>query len=185
MGRNSEDWFTATSSPDSWDEWTFTQTVGANASNVLQDHWNSWLTDDDLDNLKKGGVNTLRIPTGFWMWIPTLPSEPYVTTGQRAQLDRVLQGLYDRDMYAVIDMHGLPGSQNGEQESGHNTTTPTFYRTRPLPACQPMLNPSHRGPEPGALRRDDQGRRRLHRRLALLVDCLRHRGLQRASALHV
>lgn len=27
----------------------------------------------------------------------------------------------------VLDMHGVPGSQNGEQSSGHLTTTPSFF----------------------------------------------------------
>lgn len=35
----------------------------------------------------------------------------------QAQLDRVLSYAHARGMYAVIDMHGLPGSQNGEQTS--------------------------------------------------------------------
>ena len=30
-------------------------------------------------------------------------------------------------LLAVLDMHGVPGSQNGEQSSGHLTTSPSFF----------------------------------------------------------
>ena len=39
--------------------------------------------------------------------------------GQTEQLTRVLAAASANGLYAIIDMHGLPGSQNGEQESGH------------------------------------------------------------------
>lgn len=31
-------------------------------------------------------------------------------------------------MYAIIDLHALPGSNNGEISSGHLTTNPTFFQ---------------------------------------------------------
>lgn len=31
-------------------------------------------------------------------------------------------------MYAIIDLHGLPGSHNGEVTSGHLTRNPTFFQ---------------------------------------------------------
>lgn len=31
-------------------------------------------------------------------------------------------------MYAIIDIHGLPGSHNGEVTSGHLTRNPTFFQ---------------------------------------------------------
>lgn len=34
---------------------------------------------------------------------------------------------YKRNMYVIIDLHGLPGSQNGEITSGVRTTNPHFF----------------------------------------------------------
>jgi len=31
-------------------------------------------------------------------------------------------------MYAILDIHALPGSQNGEVTSGHLTRNPTFFQ---------------------------------------------------------
>lgn len=82
-----------------------------------------------MDIMFQHGINHIRIPTGFWAWIPTTGDEPYVnnTAAYQAQIDKVLGWAYARGMYAVIDLHGLPGSQNGEQASGHNTTTPAWF----------------------------------------------------------
>ena len=124
----SEDWFVDTSSLNCWDEWTFTQYLGANASNVLNEHWSTWIVESDIETMHQAGLNLIRVPTGFWMWIPTTGDEPYVTSGQLQYLNQLCQWAYKRNMYLIIDLHGLPGSQNGEQQSGHNTTSPTFYR---------------------------------------------------------
>lgn len=94
------------------------------------------------------GINHLRIPTGFWAWIPTVDGEPYLNCQScyQAQMDRVLSYAHARGMYAVIDLHGLPGSQNGEQASGHNTTTPAFFnnvREALVPSRSALLSLEH------------------------------------------
>ncbi|EJU04688.1 glycoside hydrolase [Dacryopinax primogenitus] len=124
----SEDWFVNSSSPDAWDEWTFSNFTGSDAAGLLQAHWDSWVTEADVDTVWKAGINTLRIPTGYWAWIQTEEGEPYVQAGQLDRLERVMSWAYKRGMYVLIDLHGLPGSQNGEQQSGHNTTDVRFYQ---------------------------------------------------------
>lgn len=123
-----EDWFVEKAGPNAWDEWSFTLAQGANASAVLEEHWSTWVTEDDIEKVYEAGINTLRVATGFWMWIPTVAPEPYVTTGQLAHFERLCSYAYARNMYIILDLHGLPGSQNGEQQSGHNTTSPTFFQ---------------------------------------------------------
>ncbi|MBW0533251.1 hypothetical protein O181_072966 [Austropuccinia psidii MF-1] len=124
----SEDWFVSKGGPNVWDEWGFTKTLGPKARSILEEHWSTWFTEADLDKVLRAKVNTIRVPIGFWMMIPTLPSEPYVTKGQLAHFEKLCQWAYARNMYIIIDLHGHPGSQNGEQQSGHNTTTPSFYQ---------------------------------------------------------
>ncbi|KAM0756218.1 glycoside hydrolase [Meredithblackwellia eburnea MCA 4105] len=124
-----EDWFIGLAGEDAWDEWDFSQNLGANATAALQAHYNSWITEADIELMHTNGINQLRIPTGFWAWIPTVSGEPYVNAGQVAQLERVMGYAHARGMYVVIDLHGLPGSQNGEESSGHNTTSPTWFQS--------------------------------------------------------
>ncbi|PWN93012.1 glycoside hydrolase, partial [Acaromyces ingoldii] len=124
-----EDWMTSTGGDDAWDEWTFTQNLGADkAKAALTDHWNSWVTEAEIDTLKSVGINTVRIPVGYWAFVPAASGEPYVAqAGQTDQITKMLGWLYDRGMYAMIDLHGMPGSQNGDQSSGHNTTNQQWW----------------------------------------------------------
>lgn len=42
-------------------------------------------------------------------------------------LEQILGWLYTRGMYAMIDMHGMPGGQNADPTTGHNTPDYTFF----------------------------------------------------------
>ncbi|TKY87566.1 hypothetical protein EX895_003580 [Sporisorium graminicola] len=124
-----EDWMVEQGGDDAWDEWSFTQNLGSKAASVLTDHQNSWVTEADMDTLQNTGVNLVRIPIPFWAFIPTISGEPYYNnlTAYRAQLDKMLQWCYSRGMYVMLDLHAMPGSQNGDQSSGHNTTNIQWF----------------------------------------------------------
>jgi glucan 1,3-beta-glucosidase len=111
--------------PNAQDEWTFCKDA-ANPTQALKAHWDSWVTEDDFKRLQAIKANHIRIPVGYWAFIQPDAGEPYVTTGQKAQLERILGYCNTYGIYAVIDLHGLPGSQNGEMHSGHITTI-DFY----------------------------------------------------------
>ncbi|CCF49050.1 hypothetical protein NDA10_003958 [Ustilago hordei] len=122
-----EDWMVQNGGPDAWDEWRFTQNLGSRAASVLADHQNSWVTEADMDTLENAGINLIRIPIPFWAFIPTVSPEPFVTTGYMDQLNKMLQWCYNRGMYVMLDLHAMPGSQNGDQSSGHNTTNIQWF----------------------------------------------------------
>lgn len=105
--------------PNAVDEWTFSEQA-SNPGQALQNHWNTWITENDFKKMASVNVNMIRIPVGYWAFIPTDPGEPYVTTGQKAQIERILGYCNAYNMYAIIDLHGLPGSQNGNDHSGHS-----------------------------------------------------------------
>ncbi|KAI7888113.1 glycoside hydrolase superfamily [Mucor mucedo] len=106
--------------PKAQDEWNFCKDA-SNPTQALKEHWNSWVTEEDFKQLAAIKANHVRIPVGYWAFIQTDAGEPYVTTGQKAQIERILGYCHKYGMYAVIDLHGLPGSQNGEAHSGHIT----------------------------------------------------------------
>lgn len=67
--------------------------------------------------------------TGFWAFIDCAAGEPFLCNfNQTAYVERALSWAYSRKMYAIIDIHGLPGSHNGEVTSGHLTRNPTFFQ---------------------------------------------------------
>lgn len=108
-----------THAPHAVDEWTFCQQA-SNPSQALTEHWNSWITESDFQVLSNVKANHVRIPVGYWAFIGTDAGEPYVTNGQRAQIERILGYCHKYNIYAIIDLHGLPGSQNGADHSGHD-----------------------------------------------------------------
>ena len=66
------------------------------------------------------GFNHIRIPLPYWAFINEPAGTPYVSMGgQVDQLTRVLASASNYGLYVIMDLHALPGSQNGEQETGH------------------------------------------------------------------
>ncbi|GAB5593113.1 hypothetical protein Unana1_08013 [Umbelopsis nana] len=107
-----------TYAPNAQDEWNFCLDA-SNPAQALTDHWNSWVTESDFQTLASVGANHVRIPVGYWAFITPDAGEPYVSSGQLAQIERILGYCATYNINAIIDLHGLPGSQNGQAHSGH------------------------------------------------------------------
>ncbi|WFD31136.1 hypothetical protein MSPP1_002170 [Malassezia sp. CBS 17886] len=120
-----EDWFTQVGGPDVWDEWTMSQKLGDRMVDVLNQHMSSWFIESDMDTIHRAGVNMIRVPIGYWAFVQNAPGEPYKNTTQLDRLSDVLTWAHQRKTYVLVDMHGLPGSQNGDQSSGRNTSLQT------------------------------------------------------------
>lgn len=100
-----------------FDEYSFTEALGKNESlSQLEAHWSSFITEDDFPLIKSYGLNLVRIPIGYWAF-KMLDDDPYVS-GAEKYLDQALQWARDNDLKAWIDLHGVPGSQNGFDNSG-------------------------------------------------------------------
>lgn len=100
------------------DEWTFIQRLGkTEATRQLTQHWATWYTFADMQALRDAGINTLRIPVGYWILGNITPDEPWIT-GQMQYLDQLLGWAKSLGLFAIIDLHGGPGSQNGFDNSG-------------------------------------------------------------------
>lgn len=99
------------------DEYTLTQELGSDAAkSKLQQHWNSWITQDDFNQMAKAGLNHVRIPIGYWSVIPR-EGEPFVQ-GAYQVLGKALDWAQAAGLKVMIDLHGAAGSQNGFDNSG-------------------------------------------------------------------
>ena len=113
-----QSWFDS-NAPGAQDEWTFCAALGKTAcTSVLQKHWSSWIVESDIAAMAGINVNTLRIPIGFWAFIDPDTTEPYVRSTQLQEVSRILGYAAKYGMTVVLDLHGLPGSQNGKDHSG-------------------------------------------------------------------
>jgi hypothetical protein len=87
------------------DEYTFTQALGQTAAqNQLEAHWNSWITQDDFNEIASMGLNHVRIPIGYWALNP-LPGDPYVQ-GQLPILDNAIGWARSAGIKVLLDLHG-------------------------------------------------------------------------------
>lgn len=85
----------------------------------------NYFTEDDFINCSEMGMNVLRLP--FW-WRNLMDEEgnfygydaslkdPYAAAFRRIDDFIALAGKYG--LYVILDMHGVPGSQNGSDHSG-------------------------------------------------------------------
>ncbi|KAF8481712.1 exo-beta-1,3-glucanase [Russula ochroleuca] len=117
--------FDNTGNPAIVDEWTFGlyQDRGA-AEATLTQHWNTWITVSDFQEIAAAGLNHVRIPIGYWAF-DVAPGEPYIN-GQQSYLFQAIGWAQTYDLKVIIDLHGAPGSQNGFDNSGQRLSSPQW-----------------------------------------------------------
>ncbi|KAE8226178.1 hypothetical protein CF319_g1212 [Tilletia indica] len=99
------------------DEWTFGQYV-PDAKSRLQKHWATWVTETTFREIAAVGyLNMVRIPIGYWA-VETSKGEPYVRANQLEYLTKAVGWAKKYGLKVMIDLHGVPGSQNGFDNSG-------------------------------------------------------------------
>ena len=101
------------------DQWTLCEALGAEqALTLLETHWATFVSRDEIYRLSVAGINTVRIPVGYWMF-DVEPGEPWVGAERSWQyLLRGLEWAEEFNLQVVLDLHGAPGSQNGYDNSG-------------------------------------------------------------------
>jgi glucan 1,3-beta-glucosidase len=87
------------------DEYTLSQTLGTTATqSLLQQHWTSWITETDFQQIAAAGLNHVRIPIGYWALV-ALPEDPYVQ-GQLEVLGTALEWARTYGLNVLLDLHG-------------------------------------------------------------------------------
>ena len=106
---------------DKNDEWLCVQSLGQEkADQVFAKHWDTWITQDDIANISAWGLNVVRIPVGFWLKEDLVHTDEFYPRGGLPYFDRLMGWIADAGPYAIIDLHGGPGSQYPNQQfTGH------------------------------------------------------------------
>ncbi|TFK61708.1 glycoside hydrolase family 5 protein [Pluteus cervinus] len=110
-------------------EFAFAKAYPDTVDSIIGEHWKSWFTLDDIHTLKAAGINTVRIPLGYWIVEDLVDRKTeYYARGGLNQLRRGLKQLKDVGIVAVLDHHALPGVQATQQQfAGRCTTDLQFY----------------------------------------------------------
>jgi glucan endo-1,6-beta-glucosidase len=97
------------------------------ANSLFQEHWNSWISADDLKQMAEYGLNTVRIPVGYWFLESIVDSSEHFPQGGEKYLDQVVGWAKDAGLYVIIDLHGAPGAQATDAFTGQLNPSPGFF----------------------------------------------------------
>jgi len=120
------------------DQYTFSEQNQQNQSGIsrLNYHWNNWYTKDDFTLMKKFGLNSVRLPVGWWYWANDagISHNPYIIPDADINnlshpITNVIKWAQQQGITVLIDLHGVPGSQNGLDNSGRrsNNSNPEVW----------------------------------------------------------
>lgn len=92
-------------------------------------HWDTWFTQNDIEALKVAGINTVRLPLGYWIVEDLVDrAVEYYPRGGLKYLRRGLGWLRDAGIRVILDHHALPGVQTpGQMFTGQCTSDVQFY----------------------------------------------------------
>jgi glucan 1,3-beta-glucosidase len=101
------------------DEYKLCEYLGPQqAAQRLRSHWDSWVTEADFRYFKEAGLNHVRLPIGYWA-LDIAQGEPWVD-GSWEYVIKAAQWCKNNGLQLMVDLHGAPGSQNGNDHSGQS-----------------------------------------------------------------
>ncbi|BFZ58347.1 Glucan 1,3-beta-glucosidase 3 [Savitreella phatthalungensis] len=100
----------------------------------LERHWETFITESDLDDLVKMGGNSVRVPIGYFsLSRPELlagtPYEPlgYLYGGCWSRVETLLRACRARGVGVLLDLHCVPGGANGDAHAGTDSGRSEFW----------------------------------------------------------
>ncbi|EPS43631.1 hypothetical protein H072_2359 [Dactylellina haptotyla CBS 200.50] len=99
------------------------------ADAAFKKHWETWITETDFQEMAAAGLNTVRIPIGYWI-LETLvyTDSEHFPKGALWYLENVLKMAKAYGIYVILDLHGAPGAQIEENAfTGQYAPTAGFY----------------------------------------------------------
>jgi glucan 1,3-beta-glucosidase len=95
-----------------------------NARAVLERHWDTFITQSDFHYLASIGINTVRLPIGYWNLGPDFSQGTIFEWGSQiyanswTRIKRAIKQAQVAGIGVLVDLHGAVGSQNGHDHSG-------------------------------------------------------------------
>jgi glucan 1,3-beta-glucosidase len=96
----------------------------ARARGILENHWSTFISKSDFSYLSSIGINTVRLPIGYWTLGPDFcqgtPFSPYADVYRNSWsfVVHAINMAAEFGIGVLVDLHGAPGSQNGQPHSG-------------------------------------------------------------------
>jgi glucan 1,3-beta-glucosidase len=97
------------------DEYNLCLALGSKAKSRLERHRETFITAEDFRYIRDHGLNTVRLPVGYWA---LEAPKPYVENSRYIKF--ALDQCQRNGLKLLLDLHGAPGSQNGWDHSGRS-----------------------------------------------------------------
>ncbi|WRT65648.1 uncharacterized protein IL334_002593 [Kwoniella shivajii] len=100
---------------------------GKDPKRTLEEHWDTWITEDDFKWIKGKGFNSVRIPIAYFHLCGPLPEvlkgtdyEPFhhIYEGAWGRIKRAVELAGSFGLGVLIDLHGVAGAQNPDAHAG-------------------------------------------------------------------
>ncbi|KAF5386918.1 hypothetical protein D9615_001922 [Tricholomella constricta] len=94
------------------------------ARSLMERHWDTWINESDFRYLAGIGINTVRLPIGYWNLGPYYCQDtPFASVASVYQnswprIVRAINVAAEHGIGVLVDLHGAVGSQNGQPHSG-------------------------------------------------------------------
>lgn len=100
------------------DEWTLCKHLGPKTTAAtLEKHYATFVTEQTFKEIRDAGLDHVRIPYSYWA-VQTYDDDPYLFRISWRYLIRGIEWARKYGLRVNLDLHGLPGSQNGWNHSG-------------------------------------------------------------------
>ncbi|PRP74051.1 putative glucan 1,3-beta-glucosidase [Planoprotostelium fungivorum] len=103
---------------------------------VMNNHWNTFITENDFQQMSAAGINFVRLPVGWWHIYDDYGGpqnvQPNVTpndyqTGGLAYITKAFDWAAKYGIGVLLCMHAAPGSQGGTDNSSPPDASGNFY----------------------------------------------------------
>lgn len=104
------------------DEWTLSIAIDKDPNSgglqsVLENHYNTFITEQDFAEIAGAGLSWVRIPFPFWA-IEIRNDEPFLEAVSWKYFLKAIEWARKYGIRINLDLHTMPGSQNGYNHSG-------------------------------------------------------------------
>lgn len=124
---NMEHFMLGIPTPDSMIRETFNEIYGAGvSSNFFEKFEKNFFTQEDVDLIKSCGINFLRVPINYRLFIDDNDTDNYREYGFKL-LKRLLDLCEKNEIFVMPDLHTAPGGQNPDWHSDNRTGYPQFW----------------------------------------------------------
>ncbi|KAJ3565745.1 hypothetical protein NP233_g7440 [Leucocoprinus birnbaumii] len=105
------------------DEWSISTLMAADTASggldQLEEHYKTFITEQDFAAIAGAGLNWVRLPIPFWA-VEVWDGEPFLAKVCWKYALRAFQWARKYGLRINLDLHTIPGSQNGYNHSGRS-----------------------------------------------------------------